>query len=200
MSEEIKKLKQEIYKRDIQIRELQKLATKDPLTGLYNRRGFEEEAARIIKDIVYTRENPEARRHFNVDSISILFFDIDNFKKLNDIYGHKVGDQTLQRVAQIIIGKVRTVDFVGRWGGEEMVAALVGTDETEAFKKAEQIRTAIKSRVKAKDDSVTVSIGAASFGDSTTLGEIIKRADKAMYVAKHNRGKDNTVKFSELEK
>lgn len=198
-AEEIKKLKQEIYKRDIQIRELQKLATKDPLTGLYNRRGFEEEVGRMIKDVVYSREHPEARRHFNVDSISILFFDIDNFKKLNDAYGHKIGDQTLQRVAQIITSKVRAVDFVGRWGGEEIVAALVGTDEDEAYKKAEQIRTAVKSRVKAKEDAVTVSIGAASFEDSVTLEEIIKRADRAMYEAKHNRGKDNTVRFSELK-
>lgn len=199
MSEEIKKLKQEIYKRDIKIRELQKLATKDPLTGLYNRRGFEEEVLRIIKDIIYARGNPEVRRHFNVDSISILFFDIDNFKKLNDTYGHKVGDQTLQRVAQIITDKVRTVDFVGRWGGEEMVAALVGTDEDEAHKKAEQVRAAVQSRVKAKDESVTVSIGVASFENNITLEEIIKRADRAMYVAKHDRGKNTTVKFSELD-
>lgn len=198
MSEEIQKLKQEIYKRDIQIRELQKLATKDPLTGLYNRRGFEEEVKRIIKDVNYARENLETRRHFYVDSVSILFFDIDNFKKLNDVYGHKIGDQVLQRVAQIINGKIRNVDFVARWGGEEVVAALVGTNEENAYKKAEEIRAAIKSRVKIKDNSVTVSVGVASFGNNMSFKDLIEQADKAMYEAKHNRGKDNTVRFSEL--
>lgn len=198
MSEEIQKLKQEIYKRDIQIRELQKLATKDPLTGLYNRRGFEEEVKRIIKDVNYARENLETRRHFYVDSVSILFFDIDNFKKLNDVYGHKIGDQVLQRVAQIINGKIRNVDFVARWGGEEVVAALVGTNEENAYKKAEEIRAAIKSRVKIKDNSITVSVGVASFGNNMSFKDLIEQADKAMYEAKHNRGKDNTVRLSEL--
>ncbi|OGN02569.1 MAG: hypothetical protein A2651_00095 [Candidatus Yanofskybacteria bacterium RIFCSPHIGHO2_01_FULL_42_12] len=196
MSEEIKKLKQEIYKRDIQIRELKKLATKDPLTGLYNRRGFEEEVSRIIKDISYGRENQDARRHFFVDSISILFFDVDNFKKLNDVHGHKIGDQMLQRVAQIISGKVRSVDFVARWGGEEIVAALVGTNEDEAYKKAEEIRAAIKSRVKVKDTAVTVSVGVACFDEDMSFKELVERADKAMYVAKHEKGKDCVVKYS----
>lgn len=196
--DDIKKLKLEVYKRDIQIRELQKLVTKDPLTGLYNRRGFEEEVSRIIKDITYAAENPETRRHFFVDSISILFFDIDNFKKLNDVYGHKTGDQVLQHVAHIISGKVRNVDFVARWGGEEIVAALVGTHEDDAYKKAEEIRAAIKSRVKAKDTPITVSVGVASFDEGVSLKELIEQADKAMYEAKHNRGKDNTVRFSEL--
>src|SRR3989344_6564489 len=196
--EELKKLKLELRKKDLQIRELQHLATKDPLTGLYNRRGFEEEVLRIIKDITYARENPEARRHFFVDSISVLFFDIDNFKKLNDVYGHKIVDQTLQRVAQLISGKVRNVDFVSRWGGEEIVAALIGTNEDEAYKKSEEIRTAIKSRVKVKDDSVTVSVGVSAFGEDMSLKDLIECADKAMYEAKHKRGKDNTVRFSEL--
>lgn len=195
----IKKLKQEIYKQEIKIRELQKLVVKDPLTGLYNRRGFEEEISRIIKDITYARENPEARRHFFVDSISILFFDIDNFKKLNDLYGHKMGDQVLQHVAQIIGGKVRNVDFVARWGGEEIVAALVGTSESDAYKKAEEIRTAVKSRVKVKSESVTVSIGVASFNEAANFKDFIEQADKAMYVAKRDRGKDNTVRFSEIK-
>ena len=146
MSEEIKKLKQEIYKRDIQIRELKKLATKDPLTGLYNRRGFEEEVSRIIKDISYGRENQDARRHFFVDSISILFFDVDNFKKLNDVHGHKIGDQMLQRVAQIISGKVRSVDFVARWGGEEFVAALLGANLKAAKKVAEKLRKGVEKK------------------------------------------------------
>lgn len=199
MTQELKQLKQELRKKDFQIKELQVLATKDPLTGLFNRRGFEEEVSRLLKDIVYAKENPEARKHFYIDSISILFFDIDNFKKLNDAYGHKTGDQILQQVAQIIRQKVRNLDFIGRWGGEEIVAALVGSHESDAWRKAEEIRKAIKSRAKVKNERVTVSVGVSSLDGTLTFEELIKCADRAMYAAKHERGKDNVVRHSELE-
>ena len=191
--EEVAKLKQELYKKELHIKELQSLITKDHLTGLYNRRGFEEEVGRIFNDIVYTEGSSASPSRFNIDSISILFFDIDNFKKLNDDHGHKVGDQALRQVTQIIANKVRDVDFVCRWGGEEIVAALIGSDEKHAYEKAEEIRQAIKSRVKLNDISVTVSIGVASFEKGLSLGDLIDRADKAMYVAKHERGKDCAV-------
>ena len=127
MIEELQKLKQELYRKDLEIRELKSLATKDPLTGLNNRRGFEEEVSRLIKDLIFAKENPEARKHFYIDSISLIFLDIDNFKKLNDTYGHKIGDQVLQQISQIIRQKVRSIDFIGRRGGEEFVVALVGS-------------------------------------------------------------------------
>lgn len=199
MTEELKKLKQELHKKDLQIKELQVLVTKDSLTGFYNRRGFEEEANRLVKDINFAKENPEARKHFYIDSISLLFFDIDNFKKLNDDYGHKIGDLVLQQVSQIIRQKIRSIDFTGRWGGEELVVALVGSHEEDAYRKAEEIRKAIKSRVKARDRTVTVSVGVASLDEGNgSLGRLIKQADQAMYEAKHNRGKDNVVKYSEI--
>ena len=201
MTEELRKIKQELYKKDIEIRELRTLTTKDPLTRLYNRRGFEEEADRLFKDITFARQNPEARKHFYIDSISLLFFDIDNFKKLNDAYGHKIGDQILKRVSEIIIQKVRSIDFVGRWGGEEIIAALVGSHEKDAYQKADEIRKAIKSRVRVpgSDEPVTVSIGVAALDGVTNLGELVKRSDKAMYSAKYDKGKDNVVKYSELK-
>lgn len=198
MTEELKKLKQELRKKDFEIRQLKGLATKDPLTGLFNRRGFEDEVNRLIEDITFAKENPEARKHFYIDSISILFFDIDDFKKLNDEYGHKTGDQALNQVSQIIQQKIRSIDFVGRWGGEELVAALVGSHEEDAFRKAEEIRKAIKSRAKAGAEIVTVSVGVAELEGGIGLEELIKRADKAMYEAKR-RGKDGVVKFSELK-
>lgn len=199
MSEETKQLKQELHKKDLQIKELQILVIKDPLTGLYNRRGFEEGVSRLIKDIDFPRKNPEARKHFYIDSISVIFFDIDNFKKLNDEYGHKVGDQVLRHVSQIIRQKIRSIDFAARWGGEELVVALIGSHEEDAWRKAEEIRKAVKSRVKIKDRNTTLSAGVASLNESANLEELLKRADKAMYEAKHDRGKDNTVKFSELK-
>ncbi len=199
MTEELAELKQELRKKDFQIKELQILATKDPLTRIYNRRGFEEEGSRLVKDIIYARENPETRMHFYIDSISILFFDIDNFKKLNDEYGHKAGDGVLQQVSAIISQKVRGIDFVGRWGGEEFVVALVGSHEEDAFRKAEEIRKAVKSRVKVGNETVTVSIGVAELKDELGFEDLIKLADKAMYIAKHERGKDNVVRYGELK-
>lgn len=201
--EEIKELKQKLHRKDLEIKELKSIATKDPLTGLFNRRGFEEEVGRLIKDIIFAKENPETRKHFYIDSISILFFDIDNFKKLNDTYGHKAGDQVLRQVAQIIRQKIRGIDFAGRWGGEELVVALVGSHEGDAYNKAEEIRKAVKSRVQvgssSGQNSVTVSIGVAELENKINLDDLVKNADKAMYEAKHERGKNNTVKFSELK-
>ena len=203
MSEELRKLKQELHKKDFEIKQFKGLVTKDPLTGLFNRRGFEEEVSRLIKDIIFAKENPETRKHFYIDSISILFFDIDNFKRLNDTYGHKTGDQVLRQVSQIIRQKVRNIDFAGRWGGEELVVALVGSHEGDAYNKAEEIRKAVKSRVQvglsSGQDSITVSIGVAELENKINLDGLVKNADKAMYEAKHERGKNNTVKFSEIK-
>ena len=198
MTEEIQKLKQKLYKKDFEIKQLKDLATKDRLTGLFNRRGLEEEASRLINDISFIHKNPEARKHFHTDSMSVLFFDIDDFKKLNDEYGHKAGDQVLQQVSQIIRQKVRSIDIIGRWGGEELVLVLVGSREEDAYRKAEEIRKAVKSRVKISGRAVTVSVGVAELSRDIGLEELIKRADKAMYEAKNNRGKDNVVKYSEI--
>ncbi|OHB17636.1 MAG: hypothetical protein A2734_00220 [Parcubacteria group bacterium RIFCSPHIGHO2_01_FULL_40_30] len=196
--EEIQKLKQELRQKDLEIEKLKSLVNKDSLTGLYNRRGFKEEVGHLVEDVIFAKENPEARKHFYIDSISVLFFDIDNFKKFNDTYGHKTGDQILQQISQIIIQKVRNIDFVGRWGGEEIIVTLVGSHENDAFRKAEEIRKAIKSRAKIKDETITVSIGVAELGERITFEDLVKRADRAMYVAKHERGKDNIVKYSEI--
>lgn len=196
---ELKKLKQELYRKDLEIRELKSLVNKDSLTGLSNRRGFEEEVRHLVKDVIFAKENPEARKHFYIDSISIIFFDIDNFKKFNDTYGHKTGDQVLKQISQIISQKVRSIDFVGRWGGEELVVALIGSHEEDAYLKAEEIRRAIKSRVKIKGEKVTVSIGIAELKSKLDFEDLIKQADKAMYAAKKERGKDNVVRFSEIK-
>lgn len=198
MTDDLKQLKQELHKKDLRIKELEDLATKDPLTGFYNRRGFEEEVGRLVRDIDFFKKNQETRKHFYIDSLSLLFFDIDDFKGVNDQHGHKAGDQVLQQVSQIIRQKVRNIDLVGRWGGEELVAALVGSREGDAYRKSEEIRKAVKSRVKLGDREVTVSVGVSSLDESKTFEELVKNADKAMYVAKKERGKNNTVRYSEL--
>lgn len=198
---EIKKLKSELRRKDIEISKLKSIASKDELTGVYNRRGFKEEVARVFDNISFAGSNIEARKHFFISKISLLFFDIDNFKKINDTYGHKAGDQVIQYVVNVISQKLRSIDVVGRLGGEEIAVALVGSDEQDAYRKAEEIRKAIKQRVKVSLKQmvpITVSIGVAQMEKDSTLDEFIKSADEAMYKAKQS-GKNKTVKSSDFK-
>lgn len=200
--DDIQSLKSEIRKRDTQIQKLEGLVAHDSLTGLLNRRGFLRFTEKFFKHAEYSLDNPNTRRQFSIESFSILFFDIDNFKNLNDTYGHKIGDQILKFVASVIEGKVRTSDFVGRWGGEEIVVALIGSREEDAYRKAEEIRQAIKSRVKIptlKNLEITVSAGVTELKSGLSLDDLITKADEAMYYSK-SHGKDKVTKFSDIEK
>ena len=199
--EDVGELKKELYRKDLEIEELEKLVAIDPLTKLLNRRGFLELAHKLFDEIRFSGEHPGRREHFVIDSFSVLFLDIDNFKKLNDSYGHGVGDKVLQFVSTVVKEKMRSSDFVGRWGGEEIVVALIGASEGDAYIKAEEIRRAIKSRVKIPtlpNLVVTVSMGIAGLEEKVGLEDLIKRADQAMYQAKQS-GKDRVVKFSKLD-
>ena len=120
----------------------------------------------------------------------------------NDTYGHEIGDKVLKFVASIIESKVRASDFVGRWGGEEMIAALLGAHEHDAAAKAEEIRKAIKSRVRIPghpEFKVTISIGVAELDHNHSLEELIKHGDEAMYYAKEH-GRDRVIKYTETKK
>lgn len=200
--ENLQELKKELRQRDLKIKELESLIVHDSLTGLLNRRGFLELAGKLFKDVKFNEKNKSSREHFIIKSFAILFLDIDNFKKLNDVYGHKVGDQILQFISSIIKRKVRVSDFVGRWGGEEIVAALIGSEEADAYQKAEEIRRAVKSRVKIPghpDLKITVSIGVAELDGNISLDALIKKGDEAMYYSK-TYGKDRVTKYSAISK
>ncbi|OGY63488.1 MAG: hypothetical protein A3I24_00530 [Candidatus Harrisonbacteria bacterium RIFCSPLOWO2_02_FULL_41_13b] len=197
---DIKELKSELRQRDFKIKELESLIVHDPLTGLFNRRGFLALANKLFQDVRHFQKNKAEREHFVIKSFAILFFDIDNFKKLNDTFSHKVGDQILQFASSVIMGKVRISDFVGRWGGEEIVVALIGSQEHDAYQKAEEIRKAVKSRVKIPkhpDLKITISAGVAELDGAYSLEELIKRADEAMYYSKLH-GKNKVTQYSQL--
>jgi len=196
----IKKLKSELRKKEAEITKLKDLVLKDELTGVYNRRGFKDAINRIFRDIVFSSNHPEARKHFYIDSLCLLFFDIDNFKQINDKYGHKTGDHVLQYVIGIMLKKVRNIDIIGRLGGEEIAIALIGSNEQNAYRKAEEIRKTIKQKIKIPSNKtvpVTVSIGVAQLGKGTSLDDFVKAADSAMYKAKQS-GKNKTVRYSEI--
>lgn len=124
--------------------------------------------------------------------LSILIIDIDNFKSVNDLYGHTVGDEVLHTFAQIIKGSVRQNDSFGRWGGEEFVVVLPSTNQEGGFIVAEKIRTNLEQYQFENVGTKTCSIGLYEVQSGDDLKSAISRADEAMYKAKQT-GKNKTL-------
>jgi diguanylate cyclase (GGDEF)-like protein len=118
-----------------------------------------------------------------------MLLDLDHFKRINDEYGHLIGDQVLQEFAKRCKNSVREVDLVGRYGGEELIILLPETDRRTSMQVAERLRNCIAAspiKVFDKEISMTVSIGVAAQDENTAhLETLIARADQAMYIAKH---------------
>jgi len=153
--------------------QLQHLSTTDPLTGAYNRRMFIE---------LLERELQRARRYGTV--FSLLMFDIDYFKKVNDRYGHDAGDRVLVEVVEICRGTVRTTDILARWGGEEFMVLMPQTESDKARSMAERLRKAVAHHAFADIESLTVSVGVTSLRQLDTIDVLLKRVDEALYAAK----------------
>jgi diguanylate cyclase (GGDEF)-like protein len=150
-------------------------ASTDEMTGLLNRRGFFAAAHQLV-----------ARQAMKGEPVSVLMFDLDHFKSINDRFGHPVGDEALRLFAEIANGNMRASDVLGRFGGEEFIAILPGT-LSESMVAAERVRTAFQSvagKVAGCELNATVSIGAASGG--VDLAALIATADAALYRAKNN--------------
>jgi len=157
---------------------LQILADTDPLTRLLNRRAFQ----------VYAADAMNYFRRYNRD-LAILMVDIDFFKRVNDTYGHSVGDDVIQAVGDIVSSSVRTTDKVARFGGEEFVVLLREIDATAARTLADRIRQTIADRLIATRShetiNVTASIGLAiASRDDRDITDVMERADRALYRAK----------------
>ncbi len=161
-------------------------ATRDALTGLWNRASILSMAGTELKRT--NRRRP----------VSILLCDVDHFKGINDTYGHLVGDQVLKEVATRILSSVRTYDAVGRYGGEEFLAVLGDCEPRNLAPRAEQIRSAIASapiRVAGKDLFVSISIGGVSCMLEETdvpFERLLARADAALYRAKRD-GRNRSI-------
>jgi diguanylate cyclase (GGDEF)-like protein len=158
--------------------EVQSLALTDPLTGLQNRRSLFE-----LGRVEFARAKRMMR------PFCCMMLDLDHFKKINDQYGHLVGDQVLQEFAKRCKNSIREVDLIGRYGGEELVILLPETDSKMSMHVAERLRGSIAAtqiKIFDKEIFVTVSIGVATQDANTTdLETLIARADQAMYIAKH---------------
>jgi diguanylate cyclase (GGDEF)-like protein len=161
-------------------------ASMDPLTGMFNRRGFSEATARVIE-----REASAGR------PVTVLIFDIDHFKSINDRFGHPAGDEILKLFSTIVLNTLRISDLSGRIGGEEF-AALLPCSLEEGVLAAERVREAFEASGIAVDEGpvdTTVSIGVAGGPAGTELEVLLAAADTALYQAK--RGGRNRVEAAE---
>jgi diguanylate cyclase (GGDEF)-like protein len=189
MSEEEQQNKEDLLKRitelEMQVQKLEADLIHDSLTDLKTRSFFEEES-KIYLSMINNINAGKRRQWFGFKNLSFLFIDIDYFKKVNDTYGHNIGDMVLKEVSAAIKQNVRTGDTVARWGGEEIVVSLLGAGLYDAQDKAEDIRQNIEElKFPAIPDlKVTVSIGVVSSENLSDFEDLIKNADKALYGSK----------------
>ncbi|MEN8374556.1 MAG: diguanylate cyclase [Gemmatimonadota bacterium] len=185
----IKKLQDQL---EASNRKLEHLSISDGLTGLYNHRHIHEVLVREFDRSMRTHE-----------PISVAMFDLDRFKSVNDRYGHQAGDSVLRAVSDILRETAREVDVLGRYGGEEFIAVLPGTELHDAAVFAERVRAAVAGATFPLDGqpsiSMTISGGIASWParNVTDARTLIEAADRALYAAKEG-GRDRIVRASEV--
>ena len=157
--------------------ELERLGITDGLTGIYNRRFFDHILPREIN-----------RCHRLGTQVALLMLDIDHFKRFNDRFGHPAGDEALCTLVQALGQRLRAMDFVIRYGGEEFAVILPGADRDSALAAAERLRSAVESATfgpSANSDRLTVSIGVAVYPeDADDAFSLLAAADAALYAAK----------------
>ncbi len=162
---------------------ISRLARTDELTGLHNRRSFNENFSLAIST---------ARRH-NVP-LSLVSIDLDHFKRVNDDYGHRAGDQVLQMCASLLLEMVREEDIVARWGGEEFIIVLLYTDGDSAITLAERVRSRFEQTpAPLVPYAITASFGVAQFKqECETEDALLRRVDDALYSAK-SQGRNRVI-------
>jgi len=157
--------------------QMEQLALLDSLTGLANRR--------YLESIMRSRLEELRRNNWH---FGVLFIDIDNFKSVNDKYGHEVGDQVIKMTSRTLNASSRYFDLVGRWGGEEFVAIIANAEERELFDVGERMRSLVEHSMLSAPEYlfVTVSIGGAQAVPEDTIESLVRRADEKLYQAKHS--------------
>jgi diguanylate cyclase (GGDEF)-like protein len=173
----------EYYKQSRQ--RYQELSITDALTGLFNKRYLN---SKLTSEVDHA--------HRLGQPLSIMMMDLDHFKRVNDTYGHHTGDKILKSAGHIILGFIRKTDTACRYGGEEFVLVMPGTDLENAFTVAERIRTAMaENRFQAEGKqsiSVTLSMGISGLKPGEGVDALMERADRGLYEAKR-KGRNRTV-------
>ena len=173
---EVHSLRQQLERTASRLADLEKLADEDALVPMPNRRAFVRELSRL----------QSYSQRYKVPA-SLIFFDVNGFKSINDTYGHAAGDAALLTVAQTLVDNLRESDIVGRLGGDEFGVILVQADDTVSRDKAEQLATAISARPVHWEDktlALSVAYGVYPLGGGEDPGEALAAADKAMYAHK----------------
>ncbi len=158
---------------------LENLTLTDELTGLRNRRGFNEELRRTLA----------AANRYGDEGV-LVFCDLDGFKTVNDTYGHHVGDAVLRQIARVLQAEVRESDVVARLGGDEFAILMIQTSWRDGFKRAQMLRRAVNGMVarhEGREIRVAASFGVEPFGPHDEETNLIARADMAMYVNKRKK-------------
>lgn len=178
---EVDGLRQELTQVRDRLRETEALADRDPLLPVLNRRAFVRELSRVIS---------LAKRYG--EASSLIYFDLDHFKQVNDAFGHAGGDAVLQRLAGTLLDNVRETDIVGRLGGDEFGIILSHADEAAARVKAEMLTGLMRKLLvpfEGQEIGVSLSAGTISFKPDEDPAEALARADRAMFEAKRARAK-----------
>lgn len=168
---------------DVQL--LKELALKDQLTNMPNRRYIE----------TFLKSKINEHSVLGID-FGILFMDLDNFKQVNDIYGHDTGDEILKVLSKTFSNNMRSSDLIGRWGGEEFLGVFVCHHQDILYQIAEKIRLLIEKSsilVNMQPVNVTLSIGATMYIPLDSLESIVKRADSLLYISKRNGKNQVTI-------
>lgn len=151
------------------------LSQKDKLTNLYNRHYLESVLSNYDKQ----------KNHI---SYGIILIDVDDFKQINDKFGHSIGDKVLKNISLILKENIRNMDIIGRWGGEEFICIIQANEKSKLFNIAENLRITIEQSIVHPQNKITASFGCALYNKQKFI-EIIKNADKALYIAKR-KGKN----------
>ncbi len=163
------------------LQQVEQLAITDTLTETYNRRKFDE-----------TIIHEHHRAKHEKEPFSLIMLDIDHFKKVNDQYGHSVGDRVLKQLCQLVRGLIRQGDLLIRWGGEEFLILLPTTLIAEAGPLAERIRLEVEQELFADAGSMTISLGVGQLREGDSTDTLLRRVDNALYQAKQ-RGRNRVV-------
>ena len=166
---------------DERVRHATLQALTDPLTGIHNRLKLQQ-----------TLEIEVARKHRSTGELSVIMFDIDHFKRINDRHGHMIGDRVLVGIIQLVNELIRESDVFARWGGEEFMVLTTTADLDGNMRFAERMWEEIAKASFDPVGTVTCSFGVAIFADDESVGEFLKRADAALYEAK-DRGRNRVV-------
>ncbi len=156
-------------------KEYEHMASRDSLTGLYNRYKFKQLYSSSYKTMLQRDGD-----------LSLIILDIDFFKKINDVHGHNSGDEVLKKLAEVLLAATRKIDVVCRWGGEEFIILLPTVSLDNALIIADKLRVKIQSTDMKEVGNITASFGVAEVYENSILKEVVDRADKALYHAKES--------------